>query len=137
MNTQESMKIEYTILDEHQAVAIEIEGHLTTGDVQAMRCRTVEIAEQTGHRNFIVDIRGLRSIDHGSTFSAYDLGEQFKGSGFSIWTNTAVLMPEDPAAREQVEFLHTVEINCGRGILSYVESFDEALAWFEDMTRQD
>lgn len=137
MNAQESMKIEFTVLNEHKAVAIEVEGHLTTGDVQAMRRRTVEIAEQTGHRNFIVDIRGLRSIDDGSAFSTYELGEQFKASGFSVWTNTAVLMPEDPAAREQAEFLHTVEVNRGRGILSYVESFDEAFAWFEDMARRD
>ena len=129
------MKIEFSVLDERQAVVIEIEGHLTSADVHEMRHRTVEIAEQTGHRNFIVDIRRLLSIDDGSAFSAYDLGEQFKDSGFSVWTNTAVLMPEDPAAREQAEFLHTVEINRGRGVLSYVESYDEAFDWFDDMAR--
>ena len=95
-----------------------------------MRRRTVEIAEQTGYRNCIVDIRKLLSIEDGSAFIAYDLGEQSKKSGFSVWNNTAVLMPEDPAAREQLELLHTVEINRGRGILSYVESVDEALSWF-------
>ena len=130
------MKIEFSVLDERQAVAIEVEGHLTARDVQDMRRRTVEIADETEYRNFVVDIRRLGSIDDGSAFSAYDLGEQFKGSGFSVWTNTAVLMPEDPAAREQVEFLHTVEINRGRGVLNYVESFEEAFAWFEDMARQ-
>jgi hypothetical protein len=46
-------------------------------------------------------------------------------------------MPEDPAAREQVELLHTVEINRGRGVLSYFESVDEALSRFEEMARQD
>jgi hypothetical protein len=130
------MKIEFSVLDERKAVATEIEGHLTTRDVQDMRRRTVELAEQTGYRNYIVDIRHLLSIDDGSAFSAYELGEQFKDIGFFVWTNTAVLMPEDPAAREQAEFLHTVEVNRGRGILSYVESYEEAFTWFDDMARR-
>jgi hypothetical protein len=131
------MGIEISILDEQRAVAIEIAGCLSAEDVREMRRRTVELADQTGFRNFIVDIRKLLSIEDGSAFVAYDLGEQFKESGFSVWNNTAVLMPEDPAAREQAEFLHTVEINRGRGVLSYVESVDEALSWFDDMARRD
>ena len=131
------MDIQFSILNEQQAVAIEVAGRLSTEDVREMRRRTVELAEQTGYRNFIVDIRKLLAIEDGSAFVAYDLGEQFKDSGFSVWNNTAVLMPEDPAAREQMEFLHTVEINRGRGVLSYVESVDEALGWFEDMARRD
>ena len=130
------MSIEFSILHDHKAIAIVIEGHVTSADVQDMRRRTVEAAEQSGYRNFVVDIRLLLSIDDGSAFSTYDLGEQFKDAGFSVWTNTAVLMPEDPAAREQAEFLHTVEVNRGRGIMSYVESFDEAFSWFEEMERR-
>ncbi|HSM30361.1 MAG TPA: hypothetical protein VK854_06640 [Woeseiaceae bacterium] len=131
------MDIEFSALNEHRAVAIQIAGRLSAEDVREMRRRTVELAEQTGYRNFIVDIRKLLSIEDGSAFVAYDLGEQFKESGFSVWNNTAVLMPKDPAAREQAELLHTVEINRGRGILSYVESIDEALSWFDDMARRD
>lgn len=127
------MNIEFSILNDQKAVAITAKGHVTADDVQEMRRRAVELANQTGYRNFIVDIRDLLSIAGGSDFSAYDLGEQFKESGFSVWNNTAVLMPEDPAARAQAELLHTVEVNRGRGILSYVESFDEAFGWFEDM----
>jgi hypothetical protein len=130
------MNIELSILSDQRAVAITAKGHVTVEDVQDMRRRTVELAEQTGYRNFIVDIRNLLSIADGSDFSAYDLGEQFKESGFSVWNNTAVLMPEDPAARAQAELLHTVEVNRGRGILSYVESFDEAFSWFDDMARR-
>ena len=131
------MGIEISILDEQRAVAIEVSGCVSAEEVREMRRRTVELADQTGFRNFIVDIRKLLSIEDGSAFVAYDLGEQFKESGFSVWNNTAVLMPEDPAAREQAEFLHTVEINRGRGVLSYVESVDEALSWFDDMARRD
>jgi hypothetical protein len=131
------MGIEISMLDEQRAVAIEVSGCVSAEEVREMRRRTVELADQTGFRNFIVDIRKLLSIEDGSAFVAYDLGEQFKESGFSVWNNTAVLMPEDPAAREQAEFLHTVEINRGRGVLSYVESVDEALSWFDDMARRD
>ena len=131
------MEIEFSILNEQRAVAIEVAGCVSAEEVREMRRRTVELAEQTGYRNFIVDIRKLLSIEDGSALVAYDLGEQFKESGFSVWNNTAVLMPEDPVAREQAEFLHTVEINRGRGVLSYVESVDEALSWFDDMTLRD
>ena len=129
------MNIDFSILSEQKAVAITANGHVTATEVQDMRRRTVELAGQTGYRNFIVDIRKLLSIADGSDLSALDLGEQFKDSGFSVWNNTAVLMPEDPAARAQAELLHTVEVNRGRGILSYVESFDEAFTWFDDMAR--
>jgi hypothetical protein len=130
------MTIEFSILNEHKAIAIVAEGYVTAADVREMRRRSVELGEQTGYRNFIVDIRKLLSIDDGSDFAAFDLGDQFKETGFSVWNNTAVLMPEDPAARAQAEFLHTVEVNRGRGVLSYVESRDEAISWFEDMARR-
>jgi hypothetical protein len=130
------VNIEFSILDERKVVSIVVEGHMTAADVQEMRRRTVEVAEQTGYRNFIMDIRRLLSIADGSDFAAYDLGEQFKETGFSVWNNTAVLMPEDPAARAQTEFMHTVEVNRGRGVLSYVESYDEAFSWFEEMERR-
>ena len=130
------MGIEYSVLDKQKAVAIEIDGGVTSDDVRAMRRRTVELAAETGYRNFIMDIRRLLSIAGGSDSVAYDLGEQFKNVGFSVWNNTAVLMPEDPSARAQAEFLHTVEVNRGRGVLSYVETYEEAFSWFEEMERR-
>ena len=131
------MSIEYSILDKQKAVSIAIDGHVTADDIQEMRRRTVELAGETGYRNFIMDIRRLLSIAGGSDSAAYDLGEKFKNVGFSVWNNTAVLMPEDPSARAQAEFMHTVEVNRGRGVISYVESYDEAFSWFEDMARRD
>ena len=130
------MKIEFSVQDEHRTVVIEGRGRVTVEDVQRMRRRSVELAEQTGYSNFIVDLRGLVSIDDGSTVTAYELGDQFKSSGFSVWTNTAVLMPEDPEARKQAEFMHAVEVNRGRGLLSYVESYDEAYDWFDTMAQR-
>lgn len=112
------------------------ESHVSAADERELRRRSVELGEQTGYRNFIVDIRKLLSIDDGSDFAVLDLGDQFKDTGFFVWNNTAVLMPEDPAARAQAEFLHTVEVNRGRGVVSYVESRDEAISWFEDMARR-
>ena len=131
------MSIKFAVLDEQKVVSITVAGHVTADDIQEMRRRTVELAEQTGYRNFIMDIRRLLSIADGSDSAAYDLGEEFKKTGFSVWNNTAVLMPEDPSARAQAEFMHTVEVNRGRGVLSYVESYEEAFGWFEDMKRRD
>ena len=127
------MSIEFSILDEQRSVLIEVDGNVTSEEVHEMRRRTVELAGETGFTDFIVDIRALQSIDRGNTFATYDLGTQFSECGFSVWTNTAVLLPEDESAREQAEFLHTVEINRGRGIINYVKTYDEAFSWFELM----
>ncbi len=64
------MSIEYSVLDQQKAVAIEMDGHVSTDDMRAMR-------------------------------------------------------------------RHTVELNRGRGVLSYVESYEEAFSWFEDVERRD
>ena len=34
------------------------------------------------------------------------------------------------------EFMHAVEVNRGRGLLSYVESYDEAYDWFDTMAKR-
>lgn len=130
------MKIELSRLEKQQVVLITIEGDLTAADMNDMRRRTIEEADATGYGNFLVDIRQLRSIEGGNTYATFDLGEQFSDIGFSVWANTAVLMPDDDAARRQAEFLHTVEINRGRGVLNYVESFEEAFTWFEEMAKR-
>jgi hypothetical protein len=77
-----------------------------------------------------VDLRELESIDDGSVFEVHDLGERFAEVGFSNDNLTAVLLPEDTQARRQIEFLHNVEINRGRGPIKYVESYGDAFDWF-------
>lgn len=130
------MNIEFSKLEKQQVIVITIKGDLSAADMKEMRRRTVAEAGKTGYGNFLVDIRLLRSIEGGNTYATFNLGEQFSEIGFSVWANTAVLMPNDEAARQQAEFLHTVEINRGRGVLNYVESFEEAFAWFEEMAKR-
>lgn len=130
------MKVEFSRLDERKAISIGIEGRLSTQDVIEMRRQTVVEANETGYSNYIVDIRNLQSIDNGNTGATFDLGDQFNDIGFSVWTNTAVLMPQNEEARRQVEFLHIVEINRGRGLINYVESYEEAFEWFDEMARR-
>jgi len=124
------MSTEFTLLPEHEAVLIKIEGQVSAADIVAMRVRTVELATETSYHNFIMDISEMMPIEGGSTFAAYELGNNFRKSGFPYQTRTAVIMPSDPAALEQAEFLHTVENNRGRGAMCYVESIDEATFWF-------
>jgi hypothetical protein len=127
------MPINFSSLEDKKTVLIEADGDVTAAEVTDMRRHSVELVDETGFTNFIVDLRDLQSLEQGHTFAIFDLGERFSEAQFSVWANTAVLMPDNPAAREQVEFLHTVEINRGRGVINYVETFDEAFSWFEEM----
>ncbi|HEY5643594.1 MAG TPA: hypothetical protein VIS31_12050 [Woeseiaceae bacterium] len=106
---------------------IEVSGHLNSADIASMRRRTVELQQQT--RRYIMDVRRLEKIEEGSTFEVHEIGERFSDVGFSALNKTAVIMPQNPAARRQIEFLHTVEINRGRGAMKYVQSIDEAFTW--------
>ena len=127
------MSVEFSLFEPQRAVLITIKGDVEGDEIAQMRQRSVELLDETGYKNFIVDLRELDSIERGSAFAVYDLGEKFSDYHFSVWTNTAVLLPEAEAVREHIEFLHTVEVNRGRGVLNYVESFDEAFSWFEEM----
>ena len=130
------MSINFSILEDKKTVVIEADGDVTAAQVSDMRQHSVELISERGFANFIVDLRSLQSLEQGHTFAIFDLGERFSEAHFSVWANTAVLMPENPAAREQVEFLHTVEINRGRGVITYVETLDEAFSWFEEMDKR-
>jgi hypothetical protein len=124
------MSVNFSILQDRQAIVIEVGGHASTIDVVNMRRRTVELQQQTSISCYLVDLRELESIDDGSVFEAHDLGERFAQVGFSNDNLTAVLLPEDTQARRQIEFLHNVEINRGRGPIKYVESYSDAFDWF-------
>lgn len=130
------MAIKFSILDQKKVIVIEATGDVDTDQVKGMRERSVELVSDTGYTDFIVDLRGLDSLDRGRIFDIYDLGDSFSDYHFTVWSNTAVLMPADETAQEQVELLHTVEINRGRGVINYVESFDEAFSWFEEMANK-
>lgn len=130
------MNVEFSTLPGQQTVVITIMGDLDAEAVRAMRNETLEQARTTGYQNFLVDVSDLRSIEGGNAYATFDLGEQFNEVGFSVWANTAVIMPRDDDARRQIEFLHTVEINRGRGVINYVETPEEAFAWFEEMAKR-
>lgn len=127
------MSIRFSVLEDKETVVIDADGDVMAEQLIAMRERSVELVAETGFTNFIVDLRKLQSLEKGRTFAIFDLGERFSEARFTVWSNTAVLMPDDEAAREQVEFLHTVEVNRGRGVINYVENFEEAFSWFEEM----
>ena len=127
------VSIKFSVLEDKKAVVIDADGDVMAEQLIAMRERSVQLVAETGFTNFIVDLRKLQSLEKGRTFAIFDLGERFSEAHFTVWSNTAVLMPDDEAAREQVEFLHTVEVNRGRGVINYVENFEEAFSWFEEM----
>jgi hypothetical protein len=124
------MSIEFSMADENRAVLIRIEGHVSEPEIERMRARSSALALESNCSSFIMDISGLELIEKGDALAVYELGEKFQRSGFPYTTRTAVIMPVNPVAREQVEFLHTVEINRGRGVMRYVDDIDQALEWF-------
>ena len=124
------MSIAFSMVDENRAVLIRIEGHVSEPEIVRMRARSSALALDSNCSSFIMDISGLELIEKGDALAVYELGEKFQRSGFPYTTRTAVIMPVNPVAREQVEFLHTVEINRGRGVMKYVDDIDQALEWF-------
>lgn len=130
------MPIKISVLDDQKAIFVEVDGDITASEVHEMRQRCVKLVDEKGIANFIVDLRKLRSLEGGRTYAILDLGTSFSEIHLTVWSNTAVLMPEDESAQEQVELLYAVEINRGRGIINYVESFEEAFSWFEEMARR-
>ena len=131
------MAIRFSVLEDKKAVLIEAEGAVVAEEILQLRKRAVEVIAETGLMNFIIDLRNLESLERGRSSAIFDLGQSFSDANISVWTNTAVLMPLDQGAHEQVELLHTVQINRGRGIINYVESFEEAYSWFAEMARRN
>ena len=124
------MSIEFQVVPEHQAIIIRVGGYVKSAEVRDMRTRTVELAKETGYPYFIMDIGELKLIEHSGSFAVFELGNEFRDSDFPLRSKTAVIMPNDPEALKQVEFLHTVELNRGRGSLRYVDTVEQAYSWF-------
>lgn len=130
------MATEFSVLDDKRTIVITSEGDVDAAELAQLRQRSTELIEETGYTDFIVDIRNVTSIESGKTFAIVEVGESYSDFRITVWSNTAVLLPVDETAREQVELMHTVEVNRGRGVINYVDSFDEAFSWFEEMARR-
>ena len=127
------MSIEIKVLNTQRAVLIDIDGAIDAAQTIQMRRDCVNLTKNTGLTDFVVDMRRVTSIENGEATAIVDLGNNFKEHNFTVWSNTAVLMPLDERAYEQAELMHTIEVNRGRGVLNYVESMEEAFSWFEEM----
>ena len=123
------MSIHFSLLQNEQAILIKVSGRTTTPEVAEMRRRTGELQNETRISRYVVDLQNLASIDDGRVFDVHHLGERFSDTGFSPDNVTAVILPANVQARRQVEFMHTVEINRGRGSIKYVQNVDDALTW--------
>jgi len=130
------MAIEYSVLDEKRAILVRIDGPVNSEQLQEMRRSAVDLIAGTGITDFIFDMREVESLENGDPAAIVDLGRAFKAHHISVWTNTAFMMPVDERAFEQVELLHHIEINGGRGVLDYVENMEEAFDWFEEMANR-
>ena len=95
-----------------------------------MRLKTVKLLNETGIKNYLVDMVAVTSTPEQKTIETYEMGKKIQEIAFQFITKIAVILPADAEAREQAEFLYTVELNRVRGSLKYVASYEEALDWF-------
>ncbi len=124
------MGFEFHVNDVDRVVVIELAGDISETEVVEMRARTIDLLAEVGPRDFVVDMSAVASIAGQKTFAAYELGKDFRKIDFPVSVKTAIILPISPSARRQAEFLHTVELNRGRGLLKYVANYDDALRWF-------
>ena len=124
------MSTEFTINSNDGVVIIQASGSISAKELKRMRKKTIELLNETGITNFVLDLSKLTSLLSQNTYATYKSGKEFKNINFPLSAKTAVILPEDMEARKQAEFLHTVEINRMRGPLKYVSSYKEALDWF-------
>lgn len=124
------MGFEFVVNGADRVIVIELDGDIPETEVTDMRRGTIDLIRETGILNFVVDMSKVTSIADQETFTAYELGKEFHKIEFPHTAKTAVIMPTSPSARRQAEFLHTVELNRGRGLVQYVADYDEALSWF-------
>ena len=124
------MGIEFRLNEEEKTILIMAVGDISSYEMKEMRQRTVELLNETGLENYVVDLSALTSVVEHDTLTTYELGKLFQEIDFPLSAKTAVVLPLDEDVRQQVKFLHTVEVNRMRGPLKYVSSYEEALAWF-------
>ena len=136
LGTDFPMATEFSVLDDKRTIVITSAGDVDAAELTGLRRRSVELIEETGFTDFIIDFRNLNSIESGKTFAIVEAGESYSDFRITVWSNTAMLLPEDETVREQVDLMCTIEINRGRGVISYVDTFEEAFTWFEEMARR-
>ena len=124
------MGVEFRIDEQNRAILIIASGAVSAEDLRYIRTRTVELLNETGIQNYLVDMVAVISVFEQDTTAAYNLGKNFSELDFPLSTKTAVILPENEEACQQAKFLHTVEVNRMRGPLKYVTSYAEALDWF-------
>jgi len=124
------MSIDFQINIDDDAVLITAVGDISDDEVTEMRIKPLEILDETGIQNFVVDMAAVTSFLERSTLRTYEMGKEFVDMKFPLSMKTAVILPIDDKVKEQAQFLHVVELNRARPPIKYVSSYDEALNWF-------
>lgn len=124
------MPIEFQVFEKDNAILITTTGDISEQEITAMRIRTLDLLNETGIQNFVVDMTHVNSFLKHSAVKTYEMGKEFVKMEFPLSMRTAVILPIDENVKKQAELLHLVEINRTRPELQYVASYQEALEWF-------
>ncbi len=125
-----SMPIELSLSDSDRIAVLTLAGRIDIPDIQWMRTETMNVVRRTGITDWVVDLRDVTEIVGQQVGKLYEVGDNFRDLEFPMSTRTAIIEPTHESAREDARLIHLVETNRGRAPMKYVDSIEEARAWF-------
>lgn len=124
------MSITFTVNKNEKVIIVELSDAISIEEFSEMRLKTVKLLNETGIKNYLVDMVAVTSTPEQKAIVTYEMGKKIQEIEFQFITKIAVILPADVKAPKPAEFLHTVELNRVRSSLKYVASYEEALDWF-------
>jgi hypothetical protein len=120
------MAVDVTYLEEAGVVEMVFQGAPAPGEIDDALTRAGTIGAENLANRFLVDSRDMPA--GGSAFDVLALGELMASLPHGIIEREAILLSEDAAAAEEMEFFETVCRNRGLDVRVFRDR-DEALAW--------
>jgi hypothetical protein len=123
------MPIDVTFREDDETVIVRGYDNVTEDEMYAMRAEFRRLLDENTVSQALVDGRKITSLMDGNTTTIYKVGSDFAVSGNPQTLRTAIVLPTDPHARRDLEFLDTVEANRGRQDTKLFDDMESAWAW--------
>jgi hypothetical protein len=120
------MAVDVTYLEESAVVEMVFRGPPTPAEIDAAMTRAGTIGAENLTNRFLVDAREMPA--GGSAFDVLALGELMASLPPGLIEREAIVLSEDSAAAEEMEFFETVCRNRGLDVRVFRER-DAALGW--------
>jgi hypothetical protein len=108
------MPIDVTFREDDETIIVRGYDNVTEDEMYAMRAEFRRLLDENTVSQALVDGRKITSFMDGNTTTIYKAGSDYAVSGNPQTLRTAIVLPANPQARRDLEFLDTVEANRGR-----------------------